>query len=99
MKAEHILKIASQLGLKDQQVRATAELLDKDATVPFIARYRKELTGGLDEVKIIAVRDRLEQLQALDKRREAILKSLQEQNKLTEELKQKSPCRRKPFPA
>ena len=66
---------------------ATAELIEGGATVPFIARYRKEVTGGLDEVAIIAVRDRLGQLRDLAGRRNAILKSLQEQGKLTDELK------------
>ena len=82
-------KIASELNVRDEQVKATALLLDDDATVPFIARYRKEVTGGLDEVAIIAIRDQLEYLRALDKRREAILKSLDDQGKLTDELKEK----------
>ncbi|MCX5845402.1 MAG: Tex family protein [Deltaproteobacteria bacterium] len=82
-------KIASELNVRDEQVKATAQLLDDDATVPFIARYRKEVTGGLDEVAIIAIRDQLEYLRALDKRREAILKSLDDQGKLTDELKEK----------
>lgn len=85
----HIVKIASELNVRDEQVRATAHLLDDEATVPFIARYRKEVTGGLDEVAIIAIRDQLESLRALDKRKEAILKSLEEQGKLTDELKDK----------
>ncbi|KJU86842.1 transcriptional accessory protein, partial [Candidatus Magnetobacterium bavaricum] len=67
---------------------ATVALLDEGATVPFVARYRKEATGSLDEVAITAVRDRTQQLMELDKRREAILKSLQERGKLTDELKE-----------
>ena len=67
---------------------ATAALLDDDCTVPFVARYRKEVTGGLDEVAITSIRDRLAQLRALDERREAILKSLEEQGKLTDDLRQ-----------
>ena len=86
---KYIEKIASELNVHDEQVKATALLLDDDATVPFIARYRKEVTGGLDEVAIIAIRDQLEYLRALDKRREAILKSLDDQGKLTDELKKK----------
>ncbi|MBN1426073.1 RNA-binding transcriptional accessory protein [Candidatus Fermentibacteria bacterium] len=78
--------IAAELAVAPHQVEATAALLGDDATVPFIARYRKEATGGLDEVAILAIRDRLEQLTALDARRAAILKSLREQGKLTEEL-------------
>ena len=89
MSEQHIVKIAAELNVRDEQVRATAQLLDDEATVPFIARYRKEVTGGLDEVAIIAIRDQLEYLRALDKRREAILKSLEEQGKLTDELKEK----------
>ena len=89
MREQHIVKIASELGVRDEQVRATAQLLDDEATVPFIARYRKEVTGGLDEVAIIAIRDQLESLRALDKRKEAILKSLEEQEKLTDALKEK----------
>jgi uncharacterized protein len=86
---QHIAKIAADLNVRNEQVRATAQLLDDEATVPFIARYRKEVTGGLDEVAIIAIRDQLEYLRALDKRKEAILKSLEEQGKLTDELKDK----------
>ncbi|MBC6365892.1 Tex family protein [Algoriphagus sp. AK58] len=80
-------KIASELGVKPHQVLATIELLDGGATVPFISRYRKEATGTLDEVQVATIRDRIEQLRELDKRREAILKSIEEQGKLTPELK------------
>jgi uncharacterized protein len=80
-------KIASELGVRPQQVSATVALLEEGATVPFISRYRKEATGTLDEVQVAAIRDRLEQLKELDKRREAILKSIEEQGKLTPELK------------
>ena len=87
MSDEKNIKIVSEeLNLKISQVSAVAGLLVEKATVPFIARYRKEVTGGLDEVAITAVRDRLEQLHELDKRREAILKSLRTQDKLTPEL-------------
>jgi len=82
----NIKKIASELSLTPGQVSATIGLLDDDATVPFIARYRKEATGSLDEVAITAIRDRLTQLRELDKRREAILKSLEERDLLTDEL-------------
>ena len=70
-------KIASELGVRPQQVSATVALLEEGATVPFISRYRKEATGTLDEVQVAAIRDRLEQLKELDKRREAILKSIE----------------------
>lgn len=89
MTMHHIAQIAGELKLRDSQIRAVAELLDDDATVPFIARYRKEITGGLDEVTVIGIRDRLELLRALDKRRSSILKSLEEQGTLTDELKAK----------
>ncbi len=89
MNDRHITKIADELSIKADQVSATAELLGQEATVPFIARYRKEVTGSLDEVAITAIRDRLAQLEELDKRRESILKSLEERELLTEELKEK----------
>ena len=86
---KHLVQITTELGLQARQVAATAVLLEEGATVPFIARYRKERTGELDEVKITAIRDRLEQLEVLDKRREAILSSLEERKLLTEELRAK----------
>ncbi|MFC1564356.1 Tex family protein [candidate division KSB1 bacterium] len=89
MDNKHILKIAEELSLKPWQVEAVAKLLDDGSTVPFIARYRKELTGSLDEIAIRAIRDRLTQLEELDKRREAILKSLEERELLTDELEEK----------
>jgi Transcriptional accessory protein len=87
MNDNYITKIAEELRLTAKHVLATAALLGEGATVPFIARYRKEATGSLDEVAVTTIRDRLDQLRELDKRREAILKSLGEQGKLTEELK------------
>ncbi len=86
---QHIKKIAKELSLAEAQVLATARLLDEDATIPFISRYRKEATGSLDEVAVTAIRDRLAQLRTLDDRREAILKSLDERGLLTDELKGK----------
>lgn len=79
-------QIAGELSITDKQVAATMTLLEEGATVPFISRYRKELTGSLDEVQIAAIRDRVEQLKELDKRKEAILKSLTELGKITPEL-------------
>lgn len=84
---QYEIKIAAELQVKPHQVQATIELLDGGATVPFISRYRKEATGTLDEVLVAAIRDRIEQLRELDKRREAILKSIEEQGKLTPQLK------------
>jgi uncharacterized protein len=86
---QHYLKIASELNIGLKSLEATANLLAEGATVPFIARYRKEATGELDEVQIAAIRDRLEQLRELEKRREAILKSIKDQEKLTPELEAK----------
>jgi len=89
MNDPHIQKIAAELKVQPKQVAATVELLDNEATVPFIARYRKEATGSLDEVAITTIRDRIAQLRELDKRREAIIKSLTERELLTDELKAK----------
>jgi len=83
---QHLAQVAAELALRPAQVRATAELLADDATVPFIARYRKEATDSLDEVAIAAIRDRLAQLESLDKRRAAIAGSLTERDLLTPEL-------------
>ncbi|MEN9370134.1 MAG: hypothetical protein RI952_999 [Bacteroidota bacterium] len=85
----HQHKIAKELGVLEKQVSATVDLLDEGATIPFISRYRKEVTGSLDEVQVSAIRDRITQLRDLDKRREAILKSLEELGKLTPELIEK----------
>ncbi len=87
MKDQHISIICKELGLREQQVRNTLELLADGATVPFISRYRKEATGSLDEVQIAAIQSRYEKLLETDKRREAILRSIEEQGKLTDELK------------
>src|SRR5436305_3472492 len=85
----HVVKITKELGLQPRQVAATAVLLEEGGTVPFIARYRKERTGELDEVKIASIRDRLEQLEELDKRRESIMKNLDERKLLTADLLKK----------
>jgi uncharacterized protein len=80
-------KIAAELGLRAPQVSAALELLLAGNTIPFVARYRKEATGELDEVQLRDVRDRHEYLAELDERRAAILKSIDEQGKLTPELR------------
>ena len=80
---------AKERGIRPEQALAVARLLDEGATIPFIARYRKEAHGSLDEVAVGAVRDRLEQLRELEARRQAILKSLEERELLTEELRAK----------
>ena len=79
--------IARRLELGARQVERTVELLEQGATVPFIARYRKEVTGSLNEVQIAAIRDLLLKLKELDKRREAVLASIEEQGKMTDELR------------
>jgi len=84
--SNHSKIIAAELAVAEKQIIATIGLLDEGATVPFISRYRKELTGSLDEVQVAAIRDRFQQLRELDKRREAILKSLESLGKLTPEL-------------
>ncbi|MFW6214494.1 MAG: Tex family protein [Alkalispirochaetaceae bacterium] len=81
--------IARESGLSEQRVLALIELLEAGATVPFIARYRKEATGSMDEVTILSVRDRHRALKALEERRRTVLSSLQEQGVLTEELTRK----------
>jgi len=89
MNEQYIVKIAEELSIYETQVAAAATLLSEGATVPFISRYRKEMTGSLDEVAVTAIRDRLKQLEELDKRRESILASLEERDLLTDELKEK----------
>ncbi|GAA0191570.1 Tex family protein [Fulvivirga kasyanovii] len=83
---KNISIVAKELGISEKQAFSVVELLDEGATVPFISRYRKEMTGSLDEVAITSIRDRVTQLRELDKRREAILKSIEKQEKLTPEL-------------
>ncbi|HOD67681.1 MAG TPA: Tex-like N-terminal domain-containing protein, partial [candidate division Zixibacteria bacterium] len=86
MNDPHVDTVARELGLRPSQVEAAVRLLDDDATIPFIARYRKEATDSLDEVAIASIRDRVTQLRELDKRRAAIVKSLDERGLLTPEL-------------
>jgi protein Tex len=80
------VRIAEELGVQERQVDAAIGLLDEGATVPFISRYRKEVTGGLDDIQMRALEDRLRYLRELEDRRAAILKSIDEQDKLTPEL-------------
>jgi protein Tex len=84
---QHIEKIAGELNLSQRYAKAVAGLLDEGATIPFIARYRKEATGSLNEVAITTIRDRLEQLAQLENRREAIFHSLEERGILTDALR------------
>ncbi len=89
MNTAHIDTIAEALRLKGAQVAAVAGLLAEGATIPFVARYRKEATGSLDEVAITEIRDRLARLAELDTRRESILNSLEQHGHHTEELREK----------
>lgn len=82
-------QIAQEFGLTLVQVEKTIGLLDEGATVPFIARYRKEVTGSLDELQIGNIRDKIAQLRELDKRKDSVLKSIEKQGKLTDELEAK----------
>ena len=81
--------IAKKLGLHEWQVENTIRLLDDGATIPFISRYRKEITGSLDEVKLLNIKDEYERLIELEKRRESIIKSIEEQEKMTPFLREK----------
>ncbi|MBL0230542.1 MAG: RNA-binding transcriptional accessory protein [Moraxellaceae bacterium] len=83
------LKIAQELSVKPEQVEATIQLLDGGATVPFIARYRKEVTQGLDDTQLRNLEERLLYLRELEERRQTIIKSIDEQGKLSPELQQK----------
>ncbi len=89
MTEKHIEIIAKNLSISDIQVRNTINLLNQGATVPFISRYRKEATGSLDEVQVLSIKEQYEKLLEVDKRREAIIKSIEEQGKLTDELRNK----------
>ena len=82
-----IQRIAEELSVKIQQVAAAVNLLDEGATVPFIARYRKEVTGGLDDTQLRTWKNALTYLRELNDRRAAILKSIRSQGKLTHELR------------
>ncbi len=87
MTTQHLAQVALETKLALPRVSAVAKLLEEGATVPFIARYRKEMTGSMDEVQIATIRDRLEQLRELDARRASILKSLEDSKNLTDTLK------------
>jgi len=89
MDKDYSLEIAEEFRIDQKKVSASIKLLEEDATIPFIARYRKEVTGNLDEVAITKIRDRLGQLREMDKRRATILQSIDQQGKLTDKLKEK----------
>jgi protein Tex len=87
MNQKHLQIISDTLGIKANQIESTVKLLDEGATIPFISRYRKEATGSLDEVQVGDIKTQYQKLQELEKRREAILKSIEEQGKMTDDLK------------
>jgi len=89
MNETHNQRIADRLGLTPRRVESTVKLLSEGATIPFIARYRKEATGSLDEVALADIQQELKKLEELDKRRESILKSIEEQGKLTDDLRRR----------
>ena len=76
-------RIATELAVRENQIETAVQLLDEGATVPFIARYRKEATGGLDDIQLRFLEERVRYLRELEERRAAILKSITEQDKLT----------------
>ncbi len=86
---KNIIHIASKLGLHEWQVENTIRLMDDGATIPFISRYRKEMTGSLDEVKLLHIKEEYQRLRDLDSRKEAVIKSIVEQEKMTPELMSK----------
>ncbi|MDD4923054.1 MAG: Tex-like N-terminal domain-containing protein, partial [Bacteroidales bacterium] len=89
MSENFIKRVAAELQLPTNGVRNTLQLISEDATIPFISRYRKERTGGLDEVQIANISDLYDKLTELDKRKKSILSSIEEQEKLTPELKKR----------
>lgn len=89
MKQEHIEIIAKALNIAKKNVENTAALFAEGATIPFISRYRKEATGSLDEVQVGAIKDQLDKLAEVEKRRETILKSIEEQGKMTDDLRKR----------
>ncbi len=86
---QHIGLIAQELGIPRKQVGSTVKLLNEGSTIPFISRYRKEQTGSLDEVQITNIRDRFNKLVELEKRKETVLNTIEEQGKLTPELRKR----------
>lgn len=89
MNPDNISRISNELSVPVKSVRAVVSLLDEGATIPFISRYRKEATGSLDEVKVAAVSDLFDKLKELDKRRDTVLKSIDEQGLMDAALKSK----------
>ncbi|HAN19256.1 MAG: RNA-binding transcriptional accessory protein [Bacteroidetes bacterium GWC2_33_15] len=89
MNEKYVKKISALLSVNEWQVENTIKLLGEGATIPFISRYRKEVTGSLDEIQIEFIKDQIAKLKEMDNRRETILKTIDEQGLLTDDLKQK----------
>lgn len=87
MNKQHLEIITGKLAISAKQIENTVKLLEEGATVPFVSRYRKEATGSLDELKITAIKEQLAKLKEVDKRRESMINSIEEQGKLTDELR------------
>ncbi len=86
---KHLELISESLSIPFNRVKNTAELLEEGATIPFISRYRKEVTGSLDEVQVADIKKQMDKLAEVEKRRESILSSIEEQGKLTDDLRQR----------
>ena len=89
MNKAHVSILSKELQISEKQIAGTIQLLEEGATIPFISRYRKEITGSLDEVQIANISTRMNQLVELEKRRETVLHTIEEQGKLTPELRKK----------
>ena len=89
MNSEYVNIIVRETGLREHQVENTLKLLENGATIPFISRYRKESTGGMDEVQVTQVSDALERLEELAKRKETVLNTIESQDKLTPDLRER----------
>src|SRR6056297_307938 len=89
MSTQHTGKLSKSLNIQAWQVKNTLELIGEGATIPFISRYRKERTGDLDETQITQIKEQHEKLVELEKRRETILNTIEEQEQLTDELEEK----------
>ncbi len=87
MNPKHLQLLSDTLGIRQKQIETTLALFEEGGTIPFIARYRKEATGSLDEVQIGDIQSQYKKLQELEKRREAVLKSIEEQGKMTDDLR------------
>jgi uncharacterized protein len=86
---KNIALVAKRLGLHEWQVENTIRLMDGGATIPFISRYRKEMTGSLDEVQLMHIREEYDKLNELDSRKDSVIKSIEEQDKMTDDLRRK----------